>query len=127
MEKRCQQLAEEHSKVLEDYELKIMRLENEVEELREKNMRGSRSSSVHTQDTTSFDEALKLQIAECDSLKLSLRQKQEEMLELRSKGEEWRRKAETLRTQTEIDRLRGVSEEKTLKSHHDITIQNLKH
>jgi hypothetical protein len=30
--------------------------------------------------------------------------------------EEWRRKAQALKTQTEIDRLRGVSEEKTLKS-----------
>lgn len=80
MEQKCLQLADEHSKVIEDYELKIMRLEKEVDELREKNMRRSRASSVHTQDTTSFDEALKLQLHENDQLKHCLRQKQEEML-----------------------------------------------
>jgi hypothetical protein len=37
---------------------------------------------------------------------------------MRGHMDEWRRKAETLKTQTEIDRLRGISEEKTLKSHY---------
>jgi hypothetical protein len=63
MEKKYCQLNEEHAKVIEEYELKIMRLESDLEELRGYNISKSRSSSGNTQDTTSFDEALRLQLA----------------------------------------------------------------
>lgn len=109
LQQKYRQMTEEHVRMAEDYELKIMKLENALEEHKEKQqMMRSRANS--TQDTSKFDEALKYQLAENEQLKLQLKHKQEEVLHCREQTDEWRRKAEALKSQTEIDKLKGVTE-----------------
>lgn len=50
-----------------------------------------------------------MQITETEHLKQALKLKSEETLNLKGQIEEWRRKAETLKSQTEIDKLRGMT------------------
>lgn len=62
------------------------------------------------QTPASFECSLKQQLTENEHLRMQLKDKNEELLTLRNQLEETRRRADNIKSQTELDKLRGITE-----------------
>ena len=56
----------------------------------------------------------------------SLRNKSEEIIQLRSLVEEYKRKVDFVKNQADVEKFKLTSEEKNQKSRYEISIQNMK-
>ena len=82
MENRCQQLTDEKNQLIREYQQAIVVLENSERSLSKSSTLQSDSRSLSIRNS-SFDEVLKEQIKDNDSLRIALKNKAEECLSLK--------------------------------------------
>lgn len=109
-----------------EYEISLMKLENEIEEQKE-TIKGLDAAAKGSQTSIStdhtFDAALRSQLTDGETLRNTLKTKNEEILQLKAQLEEVRCQLEAVQAQSKIDQIKLAAAEKSVKSHYETIIE----